>query len=100
MSFIDWQTRSEEMAQLYPDSYVQHFPNMLLDDEVALVTPEDHARILRLPTYDASVPTGVYLGKMWLNHGDLFTYEPDPKDPDTQAMARRREILVVTITKE
>lgn len=95
MSYEAWRKRSAEAASSYPDSYLVHYPEMLIDDKVVVVTPADYARIQRLPRYDASVPTGVYEGKMWLCHGILRTYERDPTSPDTYVLTRSREVLVV-----
>lgn len=61
------------------------------DDRVALVTP---ALFSKLHNYEASYPTGVYLGKFW-RAGEHVLRMYELGDSPGQAKIKSRELIVV-----
>lgn len=58
------------------------YPEMLLDDETAIVTRSDFEK---LPAYNTTLPTGKYPGKVWkrgvvVDARGRYTREPTPDD--------------------
>lgn len=88
----------EEEARKHPERYLDGYPDLLMDDEVAIVSEQDFAR---LPEYSASVPTGVCDGKVWSRNlaahggsekGWLFMFFEH--DEGNQFFVRHRRLII------
>jgi hypothetical protein len=90
----------EEEAAKHPARYLDGYPEMLMDDEVAIVSQEDFDR---LSDYSASIPTGVCDGKVWKalvyetekrGFYKLRFFEKDEADQH-QCFVRQRRLIIL-----
>lgn len=90
--------RAEE-AKRHPNYYLDGYPDLLMDDEVAIVPEADFKS---LSEYSTSIPTGVCDGKVWKRNlsfaggkgWTLLFYEQDPDDPG-QCFIRQRRLIIM-----
>lgn len=78
------------------DYYRDGYPDMIEGVTCVMVTEADYKR---LPTYDCSVPTGVYVGKVWKRRdaggvwlGAYEDHEP-PRDDSVRQTFRPLKVL-------
>lgn len=65
---------------------------VLIDDETAVM---DMATFAKLPVYQTSEPSGVYVGKMWVRHAwnDWFLLFYDQSESPDKCWVRSRKII-------
>lgn len=92
----DWVERSREQERRTPERYLSSYPQLVVDDETVLMSQGDLDRIERAcGHYEGTLPTGVYLGKMWLRFDHLCWWGIDKRDPHKNAVAKSRRIEIV-----
>ena len=68
---------------------------ILVDEAIALMTLETYRKLGR---YDWSIPSGVYVGKMWARSNDLGCflcwYCPHPSEPDRCCISTREVVFL------
>lgn len=112
MSLKDAIREGREQARRHPERYLSGYPDIVVDDKTALVSESDFRRMEGAGYYDSTLPTGVYIGKIWLKHHYrlaerdgrrvhelvgtfLIWYGIDKTHPDTHCVTNVREIVIV-----
>jgi hypothetical protein len=92
----EWVVRSREQQRRAPERYLASYPNLRMDDTHVLMTEELLEKITRAcGRYDATIPTGAYLGKMFVRGGCLCWFSIDTHNPMTHYVIQCRTIQMV-----
>lgn len=90
----DWVTKSRKEAQYAPQLYLRFYPELVIGPRAVLMTKECYERIKHnCGVYNGSIPTGQYLGKMFLRNGALCWFGIDKEHPMTHVMIQCRAII-------
>jgi hypothetical protein len=91
-----WVRRSREEQERSPERYLASYPDLWMDDTHVLLAPDVLETIKReCGRYDGTLPTGVYLGKMFLRNDCLCWFSIAKEKPMTDYAIQRRIIQVV-----
>lgn len=91
-----WVKESREQQRRTPERYLAGHPDLWMDDTHVLMTQEKLDQLVReCGRYDGSLPTGAYLGKMFIQGNHLCWFSIDKTQPMTHYAIRARTIEVV-----
>lgn len=92
----NWVKRSREQAQRHPERYISSWLHLPRDTERVFMTSRQLEEIKRdCGRYDGTLPTGVYLGKMFLRGECLCWYSISKIDPMNNCDIQSRIIQIV-----
>lgn len=92
-----WVQESREQQRRAPERYLASYPELVMDEESVMMTQETLERIERgCGRYDGCVPTGQYLGKMFLRGESLCWFGISKEKPMTHVAWKSRKIVVVS----
>jgi hypothetical protein len=95
--FKKWISDSREQQRRHPERYVAFWASELTcDDTHVLMTRDQHETIRReCGAYEGTLPTGQYLGKMFLRGGCLCWFAISKDNPLTHVAIQARTIQIV-----
>src|SRR6059058_5614108 len=93
----DWVLKSREQQRRHPERYLAYWASKTFIDEThAVMTLEQLEEISReCGRYDGTLPTGEYLGKMFLRRGNLCWFSISKEKPMTHSAIQIRTIQIV-----
>lgn len=92
----EWIRTSREEQRRSPERYLASYPELVMDDKEVMMTQETLDRIERdCGRYDGTLPTGEYLGKMFLRGECLCWIGISKENPQTHISWKSRKIVVV-----
>lgn len=91
-----WVQASREQEHRSPERYLNYYPELVCDDTHVLMTKETLDKINRnCGRYDGTLPTGHYLGKMFLRGDSLVWIGIHKQMAMTHSVFNSREIKLV-----
>lgn len=85
------------MRRRHPEQYITSYPQLKGDATHVWMDEETFDAIMRnCGRYDGTLPTGEYVGKMFIRGYRLFWYGIDKKRPMTERKLHSREILITS----
>lgn len=91
-----WVIASREQERRAPERYLRYYPELIMDDTHVLMSKEVLGRIERnCGRYDGTLPTGEYLGKMFVRGNHLCWFGISKERPMTHADYKSREIVLI-----
>lgn len=94
--FKKWVRESREQQRRTPERYLAFYPELVMDEKSVMMTQNVLDRIERgCGRYEGTLPTGNYLGKMFLRHGELWWIGISKEKPMTHCVWNSRKIVVV-----
>lgn len=92
----EWVQRSREEQRRAPERYIGSYPELYMDDTHVLMSLDLLEKIERsCGRYDVTIPTGVYLGKMFLSGDHLCWFSIAKEQPMTNCAIKSRTIQIV-----
>lgn len=94
--FKNWVVRSREQQKKSPERYLGSYPELVMDEMYVLMTPGLRKEIKSAcGQYDGTIPSGVYLGKMFLRGDCLCWFGICKERPMTDSTIQFRVIQMV-----
>lgn len=94
--FQEWVRESRTQQARAPQRYLASYPDLVIDDQSVLMSKEVFERIERnCGRYDGTLPTGEFLGKMFVRGNYLCWYGIAPGNPEAFMAINSRRILIV-----
>lgn len=91
-----WVMESREEARRNPERYISHYTHLIYDDTSVMMTQAQYDTLLHnVGKYDGCLPTGQYVGKVYLR-GSYFCWMGISKhSPMTTVAHHSREIIII-----
>lgn len=91
-----WVLSSRIEERRRPERYLKYYPELKCDENYVYMTQETLDKIERnCGRYDGTLPTGEYLGKMFLRGGSLFWIGISKERPMSHIAWNSRKIVVI-----
>lgn len=92
----EWVVSSREQQRRAPERYLAHYPELVMDDRNVLMSKDLLEQIeAKCGRYDGTIPTGGYLGKMFLRGPYLMWFGIDRENPMTHSVLKSRYVILV-----
>lgn len=92
-----WVRRSREEQRRHPERFLVSYPQLKCDADHVWMDEETYEAILRnCGRYDGTLPTGEYVGKMFIRGVHLMWYGIDKRKPMTNRLLHSRQILITS----
>lgn len=91
-----WIVKSREEQRHAREMYLADYPELVCDDTHVMMSQATFDKIKRnCGTYDGTLPTGQFCGKMFLRHGELWWIGISKDKPMTHICWKSRKILIL-----
>jgi hypothetical protein len=92
----EWIQKSREEQRKAPSRYLASYPMLVMDDESVMMSAKELESIAyACGRYEGTLPTGVFLGKMFIRGEYLCWYGINKNAPMTTYAIKSRKILVM-----